>query len=133
MEFHHIIPISLLGENKATNWFNITEQDHKILHSTQDIPYRYIRQFRNRTNHILVPNSQLFLEKCKLWKHYFANPYIRPYEQLQSLNDQAFEYSFKTNQVTKNCDNFDEAVEQLIEQQRIVVMQILNRQWLVNS
>jgi hypothetical protein len=52
---------------------------------------------------------------------------------LQSLNDQAFEYSFRTNQVTKNCNTFDEAVEQLIEQQQIVVMQILNRQWLVNS
>jgi hypothetical protein len=125
MKFHHTIPISLLWENKEDNWFYLSTQEHKELHNTQNVPYKYIRTFRARTNHILIPDNYSFNEKCKLWKIYFYNPYTKPEEQLKNLNLQSERYCNKNWNIFEKQNNFSDAIDNLIENQRIYVSNLL--------
>ena len=69
---HHVIPISINGEDKKENKIVIPKTVHDYLHLQQNIPYNIIRQYRERTNHILIPTPKSLDEKCKVWKAYFS-------------------------------------------------------------
>jgi len=56
MENHHVVPISISGWDVIENQFLVSISDHKLIHSTLNIPYSNIRKFRRLTNHVLVPN-----------------------------------------------------------------------------
>lgn len=71
---HHVIPLSLGGYDMAENLISVTEKNHKLIHSTLNVPYDWIRTFRKRTNHIIVnPDEKYVHELRKLHLEYFKN------------------------------------------------------------
>lgn len=124
-EVHHTIPISMEWENIAENKIKMTSEKHNQLHKSQNIDYRELRKYREKTNGILVPNDFAFAMKRDLRKSFFENVVVAVDEQLWSLNQQAKRYGKINNVVVENENSFDLAVELLIEQQKIVVKNIL--------
>jgi hypothetical protein len=70
-ERHHIVPLSLFGEDKKENILCLKASDHQELHNNQNIDSSIIRTFRKRVNHILIPNDYVLNLKKDLWHSYF--------------------------------------------------------------
>jgi hypothetical protein len=122
MAIHHVIPVSICWENDECNKIKIWYDTHKELHVTQDISYNIIRRFREKTNHILIPNDYVLDSKEEVWQRYFERPTVEQYLQLRSLNYTAKKY----NTSHKNSENFNEVVNNIITYQKIIIKQILS-------
>ena len=122
---HHCLPISLCWENIPENKIIMDVEVHKELHDTQDIPYRYIRQYKERTNHILIPNPYSLQQKWELWQRYFSRASVCTEEQKRSLSNQIKHYYEMTREPFDWCDDFDWLISELIRQQSVYVYQVL--------
>ena len=88
MDKHHIIPVALWGDDYSDNKISLERKEHEELHNTQNIPYTKIREYRRKTNHILLPNDYILDKRLDLWNHYFDKPVIEVKRQKESLNKQ---------------------------------------------
>jgi hypothetical protein len=70
---HHYFPLSISGIDHWTNIIFCTEEEHKLIHKTLNIPYDRIRSFRKATNGILVVNNYYLHEQYLLQLEYFKN------------------------------------------------------------
>jgi len=70
-ERHHVIPLSLFGEDRKENIIQLDREDHQVIHFTQNIDSNIIRTFRKKVNHILVSNDYVLNLKKELWDAYF--------------------------------------------------------------
>lgn len=85
MDRHHNIPISMGGPDISENTFLINKRDHEELHSNQKVCYRKIRQYREKTNHILIPNQYCLDAEEDLLLLYFDNAITYVKEQQRAL------------------------------------------------
>jgi hypothetical protein len=120
MELHHTIPISIIWENIPENLIKLDSISHIILHQTQNVTSKHIRNFRQNTNWILVPDEKFFNLKLQLWNKFFDNIKIVEDLQLDSLNRQI--------QLNENYEAIDikEALKILIEIQKDKVYKVIN-------
>jgi hypothetical protein len=72
-ERHHVIPISICGWDSQENMIVVSKDDHSLIHKTLNIPYQYIREFRERTNHKFHLDKEYFIELRSLHSRYFEN------------------------------------------------------------
>lgn len=83
----------MVGEHTNDNRVEISKKTHKRIHETQDVKYSVIRGFRERTNHILVPNDYYWGEYQTMTGEYFRKAHKLPKElsvmQINSLLKQA--------------------------------------------
>ena len=126
MEKHHVIPISIWWNHTDSNKIDISNSSHKELHNRQNIPYNFIRKYRERTNHILVPNDYTLDMKWELYQRYFENADIHKEKQLISLNWQGLEYARRTGIQLGIAYTIAEAVNNYIEQQKRYIKILIN-------
>lgn len=73
-EDHHVICLSLSGDDFKENIVRVTIYEHKLIHTTLNIPYYKLRRFRKATNHMIHRNSQQYVDRLrKLHLDYFKN------------------------------------------------------------
>jgi hypothetical protein len=77
-ERHHVIPISIQGWDTQENMIVVSKQDHALIHKTLNIPYQFIREFREKTNHKLHLDKDFFVELRALHCRYFEYIYSLP-------------------------------------------------------
>jgi len=122
IERHHVIPISLDWPHEEKNIIPLTIWDHKLLHEIQNINYREIRRYREKTNHIIVPNSFKLEQKGILWKSFFKWIHNMPenikIEQITSMVRLIKRYK-------GNINDIDTVIDIIIEEQRKEVNRIL--------
>lgn len=70
-EKHHVIPISIGGWDIGQNMIVVSKQEHADIHKTLNIPYQFIREFREKTNHKLIPDMDYISELRALHCKYF--------------------------------------------------------------
>jgi hypothetical protein len=70
----------------------LPDREHRELHNTQNIPYRILRNYRERVNGLLLPTNYLLLAKEELWNRYFEKATIKVPEQKQSIFNQTKRY-----------------------------------------
>lgn len=130
MPWHHTIPISMNWEHCDNNIIQLSESNHTRLHNTQDVPYRVLRKFRERTNWLLVPNDYYWGEYHDLMSKFFSNANELPKDvsvaQINSLLRQAnnaylldVHHSFDTTKLT------NKALVHYIDEKKRVVEKIL--------
>ena len=98
-------------------------QDHSHLHEVQNVPMNIVRRYREKTNHLLVPDDFVLEEKEKLWKKFFYNIGDNPtgviQAQLASLYDQ------QTAPITRKYNDprqkAEELIESIIDRQRKII------------
>lgn len=83
MERHHLIPLSCpLGLNHDCNIIELTQAEHRLVHSTLNIPYdRFIgmwREYRKKHNHKLAFDYSQLWDSYFFQKEYFKNIYDLP-------------------------------------------------------
>ncbi len=72
-EIHHIIPISLLGEDIPENTMKITKEMHNQIHKVLNIHYKWIRKLRILWNSVDINRIQYEKAALSLQKEYFRN------------------------------------------------------------
>ena len=126
---HHVLPISLEWPDIVENKIRLDEKQHLIIHKEQDISSRKIREYRELTNHILVPTNFVLEERLKLWKCYFAgakNLEDHLYNlQLESLNKVKAWEEFRIKERSEKAPQIPEALEKIIEAQKKRVLIII--------
>jgi hypothetical protein len=70
---HHVIPITLTGSNYKDNIINLDPLSHEVLHDEQNVAGIYVRRWKERTNHIILPNEFTEAERLKIVKKFFVN------------------------------------------------------------
>jgi hypothetical protein len=87
-ENHHVLPLSLCGDNFPENIVRLTAYEHKLIHMTLDIPFYKLRRFRMATNHLINRNSQPYVTKLrKLHLDFFAKTGKLPIKLQNILRD----------------------------------------------
>lgn len=73
MEKHHVVPVSIGGENFPENIVELERVDHEIIHAFLNVSHKSLRQFRLKTNHIAIkPNTYYVKELCSVQNLYFS-------------------------------------------------------------
>lgn len=103
---HHNIPISMGGPDIPENIFWISRGDHEQLHANQKVPYSKIRRYREKTNHIIIPNNHCLDAETDLLLLYFGNATTYLQEQKKSLKKVILYYQKQTRHTVK-CNNDD--------------------------
>jgi hypothetical protein len=70
---HHVIPITLTWSNYKDNIINLDPLSHEVLHDEQNVAGMYVRRWKERTNHIILPNEFTEDERLKIVKKFFVN------------------------------------------------------------
>ena len=113
---HHCIPLSLNWSDKWENKIRLEQVDHKILHDEQDVSWSKIRQWRQKVNHIILPNEFTEEERLKIQKLFFNNIGNLPTEMVQA--QLASLYSQQSNEsITRRYSNPKEKAHELLESQ----------------
>ena len=129
-ENHHNIPISLYWEDIQENKFKVPKDQHRPeIHDIQDIAYKKIRRYKERTNWILIPTDIVIDWRIDLWREYFSKAQNFIFEQKNSLAKQVARYNYKiwSKEIIKVNQSFDDLVIQLWEKQKYLIKLIL--QW----
>lgn len=124
---HHTIPISIEWENIQENIMVLPDREHRELHNTQNIPYRILRNYRERVNGLLLPTNYLLLAKEELWNRYFEKATIKVPEQKQSIFNQTKRYWMINNEEIEENVSFEWLIWDLIKQQKRYILNCLKK------
>jgi len=92
-DVHHIIPVSLNGENHPDNLKPLTVPDHKLVHATMNINTSLTRKLRELLNSTCYLTKEIVNYEQEIRSKYFARLGFLPDglidTHLASLSDQA--------------------------------------------
>lgn len=70
---HHVVPISLGGENWLDNIVDLSRSEHDTVHQYLDISGKILRSFRMKTNHLALKADIGYVQELvKLQNLYFT-------------------------------------------------------------
>jgi len=121
---HHVIPISLFWPNIPENKIYIDNKDHRQLHMEQDVNYNVLRDIRNKTNHILVPNQYVMDCRKDLYLQFFSNARTCVKKQIKSIIRQVVLYN-DDKEINYHDIKITDAVEELIKSQILYIKNII--------
>ena len=119
---HHTIPISLQWPDTKENIITIWQQQHTELHHTQDISYKILREYRQKTNEILIPTDYSLQLKGDLWKEFFNWMKVLKMHQCNSVFEQLKLYR-KRNRIydTSIPPTIELMLDEIIQHQREII------------
>jgi len=130
-ENHHVIPFSLywIDNEYNNNIINILKEDHKKIHEWQNIKYHHIREYKKKTNWILVPNDYVIDWRVDLRRRYFSNVSTCIFEQKNSLAQQINRYNLEiwSREIVESNQSFEDLVLQIWEKQKEIIKIIINK------
>lgn len=81
---HHVVPLSIGGRDYKSNWLYVSCADHKLIHSTLDIPYSTVRKYRAcMNNQMFTPTEKQANAQSKIERMFFSRVEFIPKNILQ--------------------------------------------------
>jgi hypothetical protein len=120
---HHVIPISMDWHDIDENTYMTPEKEHRLIHNILSIPYRIIRLFRMKTNHMVHRWEEYQKELMKVHKNYFSKskfsrlPYHIRCSHISSLQKQINKLSnelWLISQLPKNITDHSDYILECI-------------------
>ena len=71
-DIHHVIPVSLSGENSPDNLKPLTKPDHQLVHKTMNINTSYARKLRELLNNTAYLTKAIVDYEYEVRSKYFA-------------------------------------------------------------
>ncbi len=72
-EYHHWVPLVIGGFECEENTMHLSQSMHMHVHKVCNIPFKKIRAFRCKYNHMIIPTMEYCEDMCQLQRLYFAN------------------------------------------------------------
>lgn len=110
-EKHHVIPISLLGWDTVENIIVLSREDHTLIHKTLNIPYQFIREFKEKNNHKFLFDKDYYSDLRTLHCKYFSNVNKLP-EHLINKQTQSLELQIEALEQKYNVTRFEKPLKQ---------------------
>ena len=119
------VPISMSWPDTKENKIIITKENHDLLHIQQNVPYKVLRRYREKTNHNLIPTDYDLDLKRDLYLRFFENAQVEVKKQVDSILLQVERYNHHNYWKEYHKLTINDAILALIEEQKLYIHKMI--------